>query len=333
MRFGGHDGEHGPPAARHRFAAMLALAVLALLLTACGPTLVVENIGRGEIRQAAASKAVVIGQFHIRSAAGKSIVPARHSWSYETPPEGATIVLIRVAEDGATGSTTPIVNAAGRFAWSLNAGTYVIERIVGRWAQMSFYYLLCPKIAFRVGQSAGIVNLGEIVIDIPPGQEEKAFLRTFCEEPNSKIGVMQREGEITKLVRQPLTPVVVAPELPPLWETSAWGYVVVGNVPEARAVLRRLGIATPGESAADGQQESRTCPDARLRQSADAAARGQGAKPDLPAEEPAAEGAGAAGVAGRVETQGPVGFRRWTEPPVTGQVIGQAGCHQLRLGE
>ena len=253
MRFGGHDGEPGTPAARHRFAAMFALVALALMLTACGAMLDVDNIGRGEIRQAAASKAVVIGQLHIRSAAGRSIVPARPSWSYENPPEGATIVLIRLAEDGATGSATPRVNAAGRFTWSLNAGTYVIERIVGRWAQMSFYYLLCPKIAFRVGQSAGIVNLGEIVIDLPPGQEEVAFLRTFCEEPKSKVGVTQREGEITKLVRQPLTPVVVAPELPMLWKTSVWGYVIVGNVPEARAVLRRLGVTIPGQSAADGQ--------------------------------------------------------------------------------
>lgn len=253
MRFGRHDGEHGPPVARHHFSAMFALVALALMLAACGATLDVDNIGRAEIRQAAVSKAVVIGQLHIRTATGRSIIPARPIWSYESPPVGATIVLVRLAEDGATGSATPRVNAAGRFTWSLNAGTYVIERIVGLLKQINSYYLLCPKIAFRVGQSAGIVNLGEIVVDLPFDLEEPQYEPNFCKEPKSSVGVTQNAGDITKLVLQPLTPVVVASELPILWETSVWGSVIVGNVPEARAVLQRLGVMISGQNAVDGQ--------------------------------------------------------------------------------
>ncbi len=253
MKRGGHEGERDPLEARRHFAAMFALVVLALMLTACGATLDVDNIGRAEIRQAAVSKAVVIGQLHIRTASGRSIIPAGPNWSYESPPVGATIVLVRLAEDGATGSATPRVNAAGRFTWSLNAGTYVIERIVGLLKQINSYYLLCPKIAFRVGQSAGIVNLGEIVVDLPSDLEEPQYEPNFCKEPKSSVGVTQNAGDITKLVLQPLTPVVVASELPILWETSVWGSVIVGNVPEARAVLQRLGVMISGQNAVDGQ--------------------------------------------------------------------------------
>jgi hypothetical protein len=253
MNFGGHDGEHGPPVARHRFAAMFALVTLALTLTACGTTLDVENIGRAQIRQVAVSKAVVIGQLHIRTTSGISIIPARPGWSYERPPVGATIVLVRLAEGGAIGSATPRVNAVGRFTWSLDAGTYVMERIVGLLAQINSYYLLCPKIVFRVEQSAGIVNLGEIVVDIPSDLDEQQYEPNFCKEPKRHVGVTQNEGDITKLVRQPLSPVVVVPELPALWDTGLTGFVVDDNVPEARAVLQRLGVTIPGQSEAVGQ--------------------------------------------------------------------------------
>lgn len=253
MRFGGHDGEHGTPVARHRFTAMFALVALALMLTACGATLDVDNIGRAEIRQTAASKAVVIGQLHIRSVAGRSIIPAGPSGSYENPSEGTSVLLVRLAEDSATGSGTPRVNADGRFAWALDTGTYVIERIAGWAPQMSFYYRFCPKTVFRVEQSAGIVNLGEIAIVLLPDQEELKFVLYYCKETKIHVDVTQNEGDITKLVRQPLTPVVVAPELPVLWESSMWGSVTFGNAPEARAVLRRLGVTISGQSAADGQ--------------------------------------------------------------------------------
>lgn len=253
MKRGGHEGERDPLEARRHFAAMFAVVALTLLLAACGPTLEVENIGRAEIRKVAASKAVVVGQLHIRSVAGRSIVPAGPSWSYENPSEGASVLLVRLAEDGATGSRTPRVNADGRFTWALDTGTYVIERIAGWAPQMSFYYRFCPKTVFRVEQSAGIVNLGEIVIVLPPDQEELKFVLNYCKETKIHVDVTQNAGDITKLVRQPLTPVVVAPELPILWESSMWGSVTFGNAPEARAVLRRLGVTISGQSAADGQ--------------------------------------------------------------------------------
>ncbi len=259
MRFGGHDGEHGPPVARQHFAAMFALVMLALMLTACGAMLDVDNIGRAEIRRAAASKAVVIGQLHIRSAAGRSILPTRPVWSHEGPPEGAWVRLVRLTDDSTTFSTFPGVNADGRFAWAIEPSAYVIDEIFGTSTIMGprslfdAFWQICPKTAFRVEQSAGIVNLGEIVIDLPSSSLMEGQSRSnFCKDPKSYVNVTQNEGEITSLVLKPLTAVVVAPELPLLWDISTRS-INPSNVREAHAVLRRHGVTISGQSAADGQ--------------------------------------------------------------------------------
>ena len=259
MKFGGQQGEKGPPEARHRFAAMFAVVALTLMLTACGASLEVNNIGRAEIRKAAASKAVVVGQLHIRSAAGRSIFPTRPVWSHESPPEGAWVLLVHLTDDSTTFSTFSGVNADGRFAWAIKPGAYVIDQILGTSTIMgprSFFdafWHICPKTAFRVEQSAGIVNLGEIAIDLPSSSlMEGQSKSNFCKELKSYVNVTQTGGEITSLVLKPLTAVVVAPELPLLWDTSARG-INASNVPEAHAVLRRHGFTIFGLGAADGQ--------------------------------------------------------------------------------
>ena len=250
MRFGGHDGEHGPPVARQHVAAMFALVALALMLTACGGSLDVQYIGRAEIREAAANKAVVIGQLHIRTAAGISIIPSRPIWSYENPPQGASVQLVQLTDDSATFNTFRGVSASGRFAWAVKPGTYVINIIFGL-STADPSWDICPKTAFRIDQSTGIVNLGEIVIDLPSTDRIEGQSKSdFCND--SKIKVTQNAGEITSLVRQPLTAVAFAPELPLLWDTSARG-IKGSNVPEARAVLRRLGVTISGHSPAAGQ--------------------------------------------------------------------------------
>ncbi len=259
MNIGGHEGAGDPLEARRHFAAMSAVVALILLLAACGPTLEVENIGRAEIRKVAASKAVVVGQLHIRSAAGGSIFPTRPVWSHESPPEGAWVRLVRLTDDSATFSTFSGANADGRFAWAIEPGAYVIDEIFGTSTIMGprslfdAFWRICPKTAFRVEQSAGIVNLGEIRIDLPSSElMEGQSGSNFCKDPKSYVDVTQNEGEITSLVLKPLTAVVVAPELPLLWDRSAIS-LNASNVAEARAVLRRHGVAISGRSAADGQ--------------------------------------------------------------------------------
>ena len=259
MKIGGHEGERDPFEAPRPFAAMFDLVALTLMLTACGPTLEVDNIGRAEIREVAASKAVVVGQLQIRSAAGRPIFPTHPVWSHESPPEGAWVRLVRLTDDSTTFSTFSGIYADGRFAWAIEPGAYVIDEIFGTSTIMgprSFFepfWQICPKTAFRVEQSAGIVNLGEIVIDLPSSsQMEGQSKSNFCKESKRYVTVAQNEGEITSLVLKPLTAVVVAPELPLLWDRSTIS-IIASNVPEARAVLRRHGVTISGESAADGQ--------------------------------------------------------------------------------
>ena len=248
MKFGGHEEENGAPEARPHVAAMFAVVALTLMLTACGGSLKVDYIGRAEIRKAAASKPVVVGQLRIRSAAGRSIFPTGPVLSYESPQKGAWVRLVQLTDDSTTFKTFSGVNANGRFAWAIGPGTYVIDLIFGEstiMAPSSFFYRfwnICPKTAFRVEQSAGIVNLGEVVINLPSsGLMEGQSKSDFCEESKNQVNVTQNEGEITILVRQPLTAVVFAPELPQLWDSSTIG-INVRNVPEALAVLRRHGV-------------------------------------------------------------------------------------------
>ncbi len=259
MKIGGHEGERDPLEVRRYLAAIFAVVAPILLLAACGPTLEVENIGRAEIRKVAASKAVVVGQLHIRSAAGRSILPTRPVWSHESPPEGAWVRLVRLTDDSTTFSTFPGVNADGRFAWAIEPSAYVIDEIFGTSTIMGprslfdAFWQICPKTAFRVEQSAGIVNLGEIVIDLPSSSLMEGQSRSnFCKDPKSYVNVTQNEGEITSLVLKPLTAVVVAPELPLLWDISTRS-INPSNVREAHAVLRRHGVTISGQSAADGQ--------------------------------------------------------------------------------
>ena len=259
MKFGGHEGENGAPEARQHVAAMFAVVALTLMLTACGGSLEVEYIGRAEIRKAAASKAVVVGQLRIRSAAGRWIFPTGPVLSYESPPQGAFVRLVRLTDNSTTFKTFSGVNANGRFAWAIKPGTYVIDLIFGEstiMAPSSLFYPfwnICPKTAFRVEQSAGIVNLGEIVIDLPSsGLMEGQSKSDFCKESKSYVSVTQNDGKITSLVRKPLTAVVFAPELPLLWDRSAIS-INASNVPEARAVLRRHGVTITGHSADDGR--------------------------------------------------------------------------------
>ena len=259
MKISGHEGERGPLEARRPFAARFAAVALILMLAACGPTLAVENIGRAEIRKVAASKAVVVGQIHIRSAAGISIFPTRSVWSYESPPEGVWVHLVQLTDDNTTFRAFPDVNANGRFAWAIGPGAYVINRISGTSKIMGSrphfdpIWRICPRIAFRVERSTGIVNLGKITIDLPPsdqveGQDES----NFCEESDSYVGATQTEGEITRLVLKPLTKVVIAPELPLLPDTAVTD-IDPSDVAEAKEVLRRHGLTISGLGAADGQ--------------------------------------------------------------------------------
>ena len=258
MKVGGHEAKRNPLEARRHFAAMFAMVASILMLAACGPTLEIENIGRAEIRMAAASKAVVVGQLQIRSPAGKSIFPTRSVWSHENPPEGVSVLLVRMTDDTTTLRAVPSVNADGRFAWAIHPGTYVIDRIIGTSTIMGprslfdVVWVICPKTVFRVEQSAGIINLGEISIDLPSsGSEEGQSKSNFCEELESDVNVTQDEGEITNLVLKTLTAVVVAPELPLLWDTSAIA-INASNVAEAKEILRRHGVTISGQSVADG---------------------------------------------------------------------------------
>jgi hypothetical protein len=251
MKFGGHEEENGAPEARPHVAAMFAVVALTLMLTACGGSLEVEFIGRAEIRKAAASKPVVVGQLRIRSAAGRPIFPTGPVLSYENPQEGAWVRLVQLTDDSKAFKTFSGVNANGRFAWAIKPGTYVIDLIFGESTIMaprapsSFFYPfwnICPKTAFRVEQSAGIVNLGEIVIDLPSSSLKEGQSKSdFCKESKNQVNVTQNDGKITMLVRQPLTAVVFAPDLPQLWDSSTIG-IHAGNVPEALAVLRRHGV-------------------------------------------------------------------------------------------
>jgi hypothetical protein len=259
MKRDGHGGERDPLEARRHFAAKFAVVALTLLLAACGPTLEVENIGRAEIRKVAASKVVVVGQLQIRSAAGRSIFPTRPVWSYERPPEGAWVHLVQLTDDNTTFRAFPNVNANGRFAWAIGPGAYVINeiygtsKITGSRSLFDAFWRICPKSAFRVERSTGIVNLGKIEIDLPSSdQVEGQNKSNFCEEPDGYVGVTQTEGEITRLVLKPLTKIVIAPELPLLPDTAV-SKIDPGDVAEAKEVLRRHGFTIFGLGAADGQ--------------------------------------------------------------------------------
>ena len=259
MKIGGHEGERDPLEARRHFAAMFAVVALILLLAACGPTLEVENIGRAEIRKVAVSKAVVVGQLQIRSAAGISIFPTRSVWSYESPPEGVWVHLVQLTDDNTTFRAFPDVNANGRFAWAIGPGAYVINRIFGTSKIMGSrphfdaFWRICPRTAFRVERSTGIVNLGKIVIDLPSSRQVEGQNKSnFCEESDSYVGVTQNEGEITMLVLKPLTKVVIAPELPLLPDTAV-SDIDPSDIAEAKEILRRHGFTIFGLGAADGQ--------------------------------------------------------------------------------
>lgn len=259
MKMGGHEAKRNPLEAQRHFAAMFAVVALVLMLAACGPTLEIEDIGRAEIRMAAASKAVVVGQLQIRSAAGRSIFPTRSVWSHENTPEGISVLLVRMTDDSTSLRAFPSVNADGRFAWAIHPGTYVIDRIIGTSTIMGprslfdVVWVICPKTVFRVEQSAGIVNLGEISIDLPSsGSVEGQSKSNFCEELEGNVNVTQNEGEITSLVLKTLAAVVVVPELPLLWDTSAIA-INANNVAEAKEILRRHGVPISGQGAADGR--------------------------------------------------------------------------------
>lgn len=244
---------------RRYFAAMFAVVAPVLMLAACGPTLQVENVGRVEIREVAASKAVVVGQLEIRSASGISVFPTGSVWSDESPPDIARAHLVQLTADNTTFRGFPYVNSNGRFAWAIGPGVYVINRISG-WSEITgrdfhleAFWGICPRTAFRVERSSGIVNLGKIVIDLPASnQVEGQNNSNFCEEFDGHVNVTQNEGEITRLVIKPLTAVVIAPELPLLPDTAVT-QVDPSDVAKAREVLRRHGFTISGSGVAAGQ--------------------------------------------------------------------------------
>lgn len=243
MKLGRPMRRNGLDRATRRPVATLALATLTLMLAACGSAVDVDSIGRGEIRRVAATRPVVLGRLHIRSAGGIAIMPGFPGW-YETPRPAATILLVRLPDAGAYLAQ---VHDNGRFAWRLDPGTYVIENVLGLSRPLSFNYAFCPKTVFRVARPAGIVNLGEISIVTPTDPTERHrtpgyFGPNSCKDPENQISVTQRAGELTRLVQHPLTPVVVAPQLPELWQA---GSVKQGEILKARSVLHRLGITIP----------------------------------------------------------------------------------------
>lgn len=213
-------------------------AVLTLMLVACATSIHVDSIERAEIGRTAATKPVVLGQLHMRSTGGIVIMPDQPERSNKTWTAG--MLLVRLSDANAYFAD---VYDDGRFAWGLDPGTYVIERVTGLSRRLRFNYGFCPKSAFRVERPAGIVNLGEIMIVFPSDPTERfttpGFLGDVCKDPENQISVTQRAGELTKLVQHPLTPVVVAPQLPELWEARS---VNQRKIPEARAVLQRLGF-------------------------------------------------------------------------------------------
>lgn len=244
MKISRENRRDGPARATNRFVMKL-LAALPLMLAACAAEFHrVDNIDRGRIAQAAAIKPVVLGRLHIRSTGGIALMPEQPGWSEETFKYAATVDLVRLSDASRYLAYVP---DNGRFAWSLEPGTYVIDELDGypRQLGLTFNYAFCLKTAFRIERPTGIVNLGEITIVFPSDPTERLLTPGFfgdrCGDPENQIDVTQRAGEMTKLVLHPLTPVVIAPELPELWDAEA-GSINQSKIPEARAVLERHGL-------------------------------------------------------------------------------------------
>jgi hypothetical protein len=239
------ERRNGEVAKRQRPVARFIPVALAMLLFACGTADRVDNIERADIGRTAATKPVVVGRLHIRSAGGILLVPDHSQWSNVNPKSGPSVGLVRVAPDAKAFGTQ--VRTDGRFAWGLDPGIYVIEWVRGLARPLKFNYAFCTKTVFRVARRSGIVNLGEIAIKFPTDPAQRFwtpgfFDATSCAAPEIRISVTQEAGEITRIVLHPMTRAAVAPQLPQLWEPREKGNIDRSNIPKARAVLRNIGI-------------------------------------------------------------------------------------------